>query len=539
MATSEVVTPLVGDGGVSDYVDDTVDFRGCPAILSLAVVGNDLQVKVLKCLRGLLSTGSPPTSSATLRGLYTNPTLSTMLPLLGAFVADAYLGRYRTILISSVLYILGLACLTISTLLPSDCNDHRSRSACFLPPEFPVVFLFFSLYLAPMGSGGHKPCTQAFGADQFDETSPKERITKSSFFNWWYFGVWSGSLVSMVAVNYIQEYLGWAYGYGFTCLSMGLSLAVFLIGTSTYRFKLAQEGSPFTRIVQVFVAAVRRSQWPIEESEYGPGATRQFRAAIPLKPEYLSPSKRNNWNMCSPEEVEEVKDVLRLFPIWASCLMYGIFFSQSSNFFTKQGYTMDRKISARFLVPPAALQCFIGISVVIFIPIYDRFLVPMARSFAGVPSGITLLQRIGTGMFFSILTLVAAALVEMKRLDVARDSGLVDFPLLTLPISIWWLLPQYILFGVSEAFTMVGLQEFFYDQMPDTLRGTGIATYLSIVGLGSFLSGFLVFLIEKLSSATSGGSWFSTNLNKAHLDYFYWLLAGFSCLGFCVYIFFA
>ncbi|KAF3775325.1 NRT1-PTR FAMILY 5-10 protein [Nymphaea thermarum] len=552
MAISEVASPLLGDGGRSDYVDDTVDFRGCPAIRSksggwkssLFIIGVEVSERfayygIASNLISYLTGPLHQSNAVAAANVNVWQGVSAMLPLLGAFVADAYLGRYRTILISSMLYILGLTCLTISTILPPGSNGHSGRSAWLPLPEFQVAFFFFSLYLAAIGAGGHKPCTQAFGADQFDESSPLEQMPKNSFFNWWYFGLCSGSLVSMVTVNYIQEYLGWGYGYGITCLSMGLSLAVFLIGTFTYRFKLSQEGSPFTSIVQVLVAAVRRSQWPIEESEHDRGATRQFRAALPLNPNCSFPSKRNNWTVCSVEQVEEVKGVLRLFPIWASCLMYAVFFSQSSTFFTKQGSTMDRKISSSFLVPPASLQCFIGISVVLFIPIYDQVLVPIARSFTGVPSGITLLQRIGTGLFFSILSMVVAALVELKRVNVAKDSGLIDFPAVTLPISIWWLLPQYILFGVSEAFTMVGLQEFFYDQMPNTLRSMGIALYLSIFGVGSFLSGFLISLIEKLSSATSGGSWFSTNLNKAHLDYFYWLLAGLSILGLCVYVFFA
>jgi len=66
--------------------------------------------------------------------------------------------------------------------------------------------------------------------------------------------------------------------------------------------------------------------------------------------------------------------------------------------------------------------------------------------------------------------MIVSTLTEMKRLQVAEDCGLEDMPHATIPSSIFWLLPQYILFVISDVFTMIGLQEYFYDQMPDTMR---------------------------------------------------------------------
>ncbi|ONK73001.1 uncharacterized protein A4U43_C04F26000 [Asparagus officinalis] len=224
--------------------------------------------------------------------------------------------------------------------------------------------------------------------------------------------------------------------------------------------------------------------------------------------------------------------------MWATCLIYAVVFSQSSTFFTKQGSTLDRRISSNLQVPPAALQSFISVSIVAFIPIYDRVLVPIARNFSKVPSGFTLLQRIGIGLALSTVSMVIAALVEIKRLKIARDFGLVDDPNASIPMSLWWLVPQYVLFGISDVFTMVGLQEFFYDQMPESLRSLGLALYLSIFGIGSFISSFMVSVIDK-ETRKNGDSWFSNNLNRAHLDYFYWLLSGLSALAFVLYVIFA
>ncbi|KAK9929718.1 hypothetical protein M0R45_026805 [Rubus argutus] len=200
---------------------------------------------------------------------------------------------------------------------------------------------------------------------------------------------------------------------------------------------------------------------------------------------------------------------------------------------------MDRTVVPGFDIPAASLQSFISLAIIIFIPIYDRILVPIARAFTRESSGITMLQRIGTGMFLSIISMAVAALVEIKRLQTAKDYDLVDMPTATVPMSVWWLVPQYLLFGLADVFTLVGLQEFFYDQVPNELRSVGLALYLSINGVGSFLSSFLIYVIEEATSAAGDTSWFSNNLNRAHLDYFYWLLAALSAVQLAIYMYFA
>ncbi|KAH9313928.1 hypothetical protein KI387_022555 [Taxus chinensis] len=483
--------------------------------------------------------------------------VASMLPLLGAFVADSYLGRYWTILLSSLVYLLGLICLTLSASLPSfsppPCED--ASYFCPRPSAFQVGFFFISLYLVALGQGGHKPCLQAFGADQFDEEDPTERKYKISFFNWWPFGICSGLFVSVSVILYIQENVGWGLGFGIPTMAMTIALTVFFCGTKMYRHKCPST-SPFIRIAQVFVAAIRKRNLSVlsqgqrvyVNQDAFRGETRkllptnQFRfldkatVAIDLDHEQKTSI---DWKLCTITQVEEVKLVLRLLPIWVACLMYGVVYAQSPTFFTKQGSTMDRRIIGDFKIPAATLQSFISLSVIVLVPVYDRIFVPLARGITGNDRGITLLQRIGVGMFSSILSMIIAAMTEMKRLQAAKEYGLIDMPNETIPLSIFWLVPQYILFGISEVFTMIGLQDYFYDQMPDTMRSLGIALYLSVLGIGSFLSSILISIIEELNSRGKRQDWFANNLNKAHLDYFYWLLAALSALFLGIYVSFA
>ncbi|KAJ0603804.1 putative proton-dependent oligopeptide transporter family, MFS transporter superfamily [Helianthus annuus] len=198
---------------------------------------------------------------------------------------------------------------------------------------------------------------------------------------------------------------------------------------------------------------------------------------------------------------------------------------------------MDRLIGSSFEIPPATLQSFTGLSIMILIPIYDTILVPFTRAITKKPSGITMLQRIGIGILISIVSMGVAAIVETKRLKVAREYGFLDDPDAMIPMKIWWLLPQYLLVGAGEVFTIVGMQEFFYDQMPSDLKSIGLALYLSVLGIGSFLSGFIIWIVEKTTGGNGEDGWISDNLNHGHIDYLYYLLSGISAVAFVMFVY--
>ncbi|KAL0437901.1 UNVERIFIED_CONTAM: protein NRT1/ PTR FAMILY 5.10 [Sesamum latifolium] len=418
--------------------------------------------------------------------------------------------------ISNFVGLQGLSFLTLSALLSSTssrCKPAANSLGCS-PPEFQIVFFFFSLYLVAFAQGGLTPCLQAFGADQFDDEDEYECKAKSSFFNWWTCLYAGGILVPLFILTYIQENVSWVLGFGIPAVVMLLALLLFLSGSGTYRFRVNTHAkNPFLRIYRVFIKAAKNWEAAapvaisIEEEAQGvlPQKSAQFRCKVTSQ-------------ACS---------------IWFACLGYCIIYAQPSTLFTKQAATIDRHITGSFQLPAASLQqCFISVTVTVSLVLYDRVFVPVARAITNKPLGISMLQRIGTGLLLSSTSIVIAAFVERKRLALAREYGLVDMPNATIPMSVWWLAPQYVLSAASDVFAMVGLQEFFYDQVPSELKSIGLAMYLSILGVGSLLSSFLVSTVQKLTSGNGEGGWFANNLNRAHLDYFYLLLAGISAAGF-------
>ncbi|KAK7323299.1 hypothetical protein VNO77_26765 [Canavalia gladiata] len=403
--------------------------------------------------------------------------VSALIPLLGGFIADSYLGRFKTIIIASLIYILGMIFLTLS--------------ASVMKNE---KLFFFFLYVVSIGDGGHKPCVQTFAADQFNDGTAEERHTISSFFNLWYLAIAFGSTSAVFVAIYVQDNVGWGVGLGVLAGVLGVALAVFLLGMKRFLDK-----------------------------------------ATIIDEEDIRRKTKDPWRLCSMNQVDEVKQVLRLLPIWLSCLMFTAIQSLLGTFFVKQGATLVRSIGPHFQIPPASLQGCVGIMIFLSVPFYDRVFVPIARKITGHPSGITILQRIGTGLVLSILNMVISALVEGKRISVATNHNLLDHPNVVIPMSIWWMLPQYVALGVSDAFAIVGLQELFYNQMPETMRGLGAGAYLSVIGVGNFVSNFIIIVVQRITSRT-GGKWLGNNINRAHINYFYWLMALLSVFNFCLYV---
>ena len=242
----------------------------------------------------------------------------------------------------------------------------------------------------------------------------------------------------------------------------------------------------------------------------------------------------NPWRLCTVTQVEELKSVVRLLPVWASLIAFATVYSQMGTMFVLQGNTMDQHIGPKFKIPSASLSLFDTLSVIFWAPVYDRLIVPFARKFTGHEHGFTQLQRIGIGLVISIISMIVAGILEVIRLDIVRKNNYYDLE--TIPMSIFWQVPQYFLIGAAEVFTNIGQMEFFYGQAPDAMRSLCAALSLTTNALGNYVSTLLVTIVTKVTTRNGSLGWIPDNMNRGHLDYFYWLLTILSMINFIVYL---
>ncbi|KAK9013907.1 hypothetical protein V6N11_005082 [Hibiscus sabdariffa] len=177
-------------------------------------------------------------------------------PLIGAFLADSYLGRYWTIACFSIIYIIGM------TLLALSASVHGIKPRCYAkdncnPTETQSAMAFLALYLVALGTGGIKPCVSSYGADQFDDADEKEKKHKSSFFNWFYFSINIGALIAASVLVWVQTNKSWGWGFGIPAIAMAIAVCFFFSGTRLYRNQ-KPGGSPITRFCQVLVASISK-----------------------------------------------------------------------------------------------------------------------------------------------------------------------------------------------------------------------------------------------------------------------------------------
>ncbi|CAN4079296.1 unnamed protein product [Withania somnifera] len=466
--------------------------------------------------------------------------VTSMLPLLVAPLADSYLDRYTTVLASSSLYFAGLLALTSLALQwPWASADKSGFSSS----------LSWSLHLISLGQAAYNPSLQAFAADQLgdEDELPSTKDTqgskkKSAFFHWWYFGICCGSLLGVSVMSYIQDTLGWGLGFAIPAIAMIVSIVVFRFGNRFYTHNMDGEIIHIKSLGNHIVKAIRAATSRLTCGEIAvPDSNKSKVTEIELESAPLCQPDSDSMEGADKKSengiIEILKVVLPLLPVWIMLLMFAVIFQQPATFFTKQGMTMKRNIGSNFQFPPAALQSSITISIILLMPLYDTFFIPFIRVLTRNEKGITVMQRMGIGMFLSVIAMIIAAVTERKRLDIARNIGTSSSE--ALPMSIFWLLPQYILLGISDIFTVVGMQEFFYSEVPINMRTLGIALYTSVFGCGSFFSSFLITVIEHLTSSIGEKqNWFADDMRKARLDNYYWVLALSSAASFLMFMIF-
>ncbi|GLU01963.1 hypothetical protein SLE2022_192380 [Rubroshorea leprosula] len=549
----------VGEPASTDDKPAAINYRGVKAMPF--IIGNETFEKIgtigtLSNLMVYLSTvfNMKNITAATLINVFNGT--SNMAPLLGAFLSDSYFGRYKTLAFASISSLLGMAVLTltaaISKLHPPTCSE---IGKCTEPTTWQLAFLFSGFGFLVLGAGGIRPCNLAFGADQFDPNTESGQKGINSFFNWYYFTFTFAVMVSVTLIVYIQSSVSWAIGLAIPTSLMFFSCIVFFLGSKMY-VKVKPEGSPLTRVARVLMAARRKRHLNLPEQpslclfNYMP--TNSINSKLPYTDNFkfldksaiittedqinLDGSAADPWRLCSMQQVEEVKCVVRVIPIWGSAIIFHVAMVQQQTYAVLQALQSDRRLgSSGVKIPAASYTVFIMLSLTLWIPIYDRVVVPSLRRLTGKQGGMTLLQRMGIGIVLSILTMLVSGLIEEKRRNLALTKptfGISPKGGAISSMSGLWLIPQLVLTGLCDGFNSIGQIEFYYKQFPENMRSVAGSFFFCGLAGSSYLSGLLISTVHHFTSRTQTGDWLPEDLNRGKLDYFYYMIAALGFLNF-------
>ncbi|MGE9268359.1 MAG: POT family MFS transporter [Verrucomicrobiales bacterium] len=256
-------------------------------------------------------------------------------PLLGALIADLFWGKYRTIITLSLVYVAGHAAL-----------------ACMGLAGEAAWWLVAGLALISLGSGGIKPCVSAHVGDQFGE---RNAHLLPKIFNWFYFSINLGAMVSMLLTPWLLEWHGPHWAFGVPGVLMALATFVFWLGRGRFTHVPADRGR----------------------------LSREWR-----KPEV----RRSLW---------------RLAPLYLFVAMFWALFDQTGSTWVFQAQDMDRQFLGMDWLP-SQVQSLNSVFVLSFIPLFAYFLYPaISRLWPLTP-----LRKIGLGLFLMTLSFALVAVVQ-------------------------------------------------------------------------------------------------------------------------------
>ncbi|PRQ58896.1 putative nitrate-transporting ATPase [Rosa chinensis] len=451
---------------------------------------------------------------------------NNLFPIAGAFIADSFFTSFLVVTVFSFISLLGVIMLTliatIPSLRPSSCSI-STLIACEAPSKFHYLVLYAALSLASLGLGGTRFTIATMGADQFN--NPNDQ---GVFFNWYFLALYMSSVFSGTAIIYIQDNVGWGLGFGICCIANGVGPP---LGKRFYK-QVKPKGSPFLSIARVLVAAIRKRKMSSETSTepdyyYGAGAktdnppTKSFRflncEALKIEEDkQFEGSYRNPWRLCTVKEVEDLKTLIKIMPLWSTGIFLSTPIGISRSLTILQALTMDRHLGLHFKIPAASFLVLNLLATAISIFIIDRFILLKYKNITG--RTLTPIQRIGMGHIINIISVIGSALIERRRLGVVRAHSLTNQPGSEVPMSALWLVVPLSVMGIAEAFHFPGQVSLCYQEFPKSLRSTSTAMISLLIGIGYYLSTAVTDLVDKTTK------WLPDDINQGRLDNMFWML---------------
>ncbi|XP_042388401.1 protein NRT1/ PTR FAMILY 2.7-like [Zingiber officinale] len=480
----------------------------------------------------------------------------SLSPVAGAILSDAFVGCYPVIVFSTLLSLLSLVLVTLTAavkwLRPPPCAF--GSADCQSASSGQLAFLYIAIALTAAGCGGTRFNMLALGASQFDK--PRDQTV---IFNWFFVLIYAAGIIGTTVLVFIEDSISWTLGFGLSATANAAIAVVLLSGAKYYR-KPAAQGSPFTGLLQVVVAAFRK--WnvtitPANPSYYfrainggninrakaldhtpngsllGRAPTQSLRflnRAAWICDGEIKPngSVAKPWRLSSVEQVEDFKVLLRIFPLWSSSIFISVSISIQLGLTVLQALTMDRTVGPHFSVPASSFVVSSLASTAIALCLLDRFLLPLWHHLTRHTP--TPLQRVGVGHFFNAAGMAASALVEHARARVVRAHRKESEAGWVVPMSALWLVVPLVLVGVGEAFHFPGQVALYYREFPSMLRNTSTGMIAVTIALGFYLSTAVIDLIRR----TTG--WLPDNINASRLEKVYWIVTVLTIANFSYYI---
>ncbi len=383
-------------------------------------------------------------------------------PLIGGILADAFWGKYRTILSLSLFYCLGHGCLAMMGIL----GDTRT-------------LLFAGLVLIAVGAGGIKPCVSAHVGDQFNI---RNNHLLTQVFGWFYFSINIGAFLSGLLTPFLLEATREAGSLGERIYPIvepwvGEKLVNEPIFGPHYAFGLPG----ILMAIATFIFWLGRKQF----------------AHIPPRGKIYFKETFSG---------ENLRAILRLCSIFAFVVIFWALFDQIGTLWQIQARSLDRVlpdwiplIGGSEMLAAQVSAIWNPLFILLLIPVFSYIIYPFFSQFFEV----TPLRKIGFGLWVMGFAFTLVALLQ-ERIDLGES-----------PNMGWQILACLLLTG-SEVLVSITCLEFAYTQAPKEMKSFVMAIFLLTVSLGNYFTSAVKFFIinEDGSSKLPGSSefWFWTVL---------------------------
>lgn len=307
-------------------------------------------------------------------------------PVLGAIIADAWLGRFKTIFYISIIYVLGNTVLSMSAITPMVTDLTLQK-----------VLSFTGLFLIALGTGGIKPCVSAFGGDQF--VLPQQERQLSQFFFVFYFSINAGSLLSTFVTPILRDDVScfgedcYSLAFGVPAILMLVAVVILLIGYLTRLYKIVPPQGTILKEVSGCIGEA-------------------------LKKKIKSEEKKKHWLDHAKEKygedlVADVKVLLKILLLYIPLPFFWALFDQQGSRWTLQATCMDGTIGS-WTIKPDQMQVINPLLILILIPVFDRGVYPLL---ARCNLFKRQLPRMFTGGVLAGVAFVLSGCLELKLED--------------------------------------------------------------------------------------------------------------------------